>query len=76
MLFKLKTMTKDELIKKLEPFPGDMDVMFAEIETGFKYVPVNSVRRQTLRFTEDPDADADYEGPEAFEDCIILDEDY
>lgn len=69
-------MTKKELIQKLDPYPDDMEVLFAEIETGFKYAPVNSVRLQTIRFAEDPDADADYEGPEAFEDCIILDEDY
>lgn len=67
-------MTKKQLIEALAPYPDNMEVFMAERKTEFSYGLLNSVISKEVKFTEDPDADDDYEGPEAFDTVIILDE--
>lgn len=48
-------MTKNELIKALERFDDNMEVFIAERKTEFAFGLVNSVRKQEVVFSEDPD---------------------
>lgn len=61
-------MTVKQLKQKLEQYPDDMDVFLAGGKTEFQFGLLNSVRKQEVRFHDFT------EEVEAFEECVILDE--
>lgn len=61
-------MTKDEVLKALEPFPGNMQVMIRTPHEEFAYTPLESVIKEEVLFYEPGNPDC-----EAEEDCIVLD---
>ena len=62
-------MTKSELIKKLEPYPGNMEVFLAERKTDFGFGLLDSVNSKEVPFMEEPGGKA-----MAKDTVIILDE--
>jgi hypothetical protein len=48
-------MTVAQLRQHLAMYPDNMEVFFAEIETGFKYAPVEEIYEKDLNCMEDPD---------------------
>ena len=59
-------MTKSELIKKLEPYPDNMEVVLAERKKGFGFGSLNSVESKEVPFMEEPD------GKEPARDTVII----
>jgi hypothetical protein len=47
-------MNAGKLKQLLAPIPDEMDVYIAEVETGFKYAPVEEVRQEEINFMEEP----------------------
>ena len=64
-------MTKKELLEKLVPFPDDMQALIYS-NGDFEFGAINSIRQQNVRFHEG----TDNKDVEAFEECIILDDDF
>ncbi|TDQ12191.1 hypothetical protein [Pedobacter metabolipauper] len=62
-------MTLGEFKKKTEHLPDHIEMMMAEVETGFKYSPVESATVQDINFSEEPDGS----GASAKETVLILD---
>ncbi len=62
-------MTKEELIKKLEPYPDNIQVFLAERKTDFAYGLLNSAKVKVIHFKEEPEGES-----LAKEAVIVLDE--
>ena len=62
-------MNLGEFRKQTAHMPDDIDLMMAEVETGFKYSPVESATIQEINFSEEPDGS----GESAKETVLILD---
>lgn len=68
-------MTVKQLKEKLAQYPDDMDVFVAERKTEFTYGLVNSVRKDEIIFTENPDfADFGEDEVQARDTVVIIDE--
>lgn len=50
-------MTKQQLIKALEPYPDNMDIFLDERLSEFTYGLLNGVRKQEIVFMEDPNGE-------------------
>jgi len=61
-------MTKAELLKKLAPFPDEMEVLIPS-RGEFEVAPIESVKKKKVPFAESPGGKA-----LAKEECIVLDE--
>jgi len=62
-------MTKAELIKKLSPYPDNMEVFLDGGKTDFRYGLLNSVIKKEISYMEEPEGKV-----LAKEAVIILDE--
>ena len=67
-------MTVKQLREKLSQYPGNMDVFVAERKTGFAYGLVNSVRKEEILFTENPDFNLGEDEVSARDTVVIIDE--
>lgn len=67
-------MTVKELKEKLNNYPDDMDIVICGGKSDFTYAPLESVRKQVVRFCEDEDNPN--EEPFCDEECVVLDEEY
>lgn len=47
-------MTVKELKAKLDQYPDEIEVFIVEVDTGFKYNPVEQVRAEKINFQEEP----------------------
>ena len=63
-------MTVNQLKEQLAAYPDDMEVFLCAGKTEFEYGLLNSVRKENIRFHQIPED----EDVEAFEDCVVLDE--
>jgi hypothetical protein len=62
-------MTVKQLKEKLAQFPDNMEVYVAERKTEFSFGLVNSVSKQRISFSEDPDSEELAE-----DDVVVIDE--
>jgi len=62
-------MTVREVIEKLQQHPPTMEVMVRSVFGEFDLAPVERVHLKSVRFHDDTEG-----GPEAYDDCIIINE--
>ena len=62
-------MTVKELKQKLHEYPDNMEVFICGGKTEFEFGLLNSVRKKNIRFYDSDDSEV-----EAFDDCVVLDE--
>jgi len=64
-------MTKEQLIKKLEPFPNNMEVVLEKTKTEFGIGEIETVEKRKIGFSEDPNSK-----PLCKDECIVLSDEF
>ncbi len=62
-------MNVKQLKEELSKYPDNMEIFLAERKTEFSFGLLNTVRKDKISFSEDPE-----EKPLAFDTVVILDE--
>jgi hypothetical protein len=65
-------MTVKQLKEKLSKYPDNMEVFVAERKTEFAYGLVNSVRKEEILFTENPDFEDFGEDEVSARDTVVI----